>query len=128
MRSEDSSSDPAALVTRWRARADEIEKYVEGGGRPLRACANELEATLRTAADEPLTLSEAARRSGYSPDHIARLVRGGKIPNAGRRGAPRVRAGTLPLRPKPRRVASTAGTPYDPVADARSLLGRQGER
>jgi hypothetical protein len=55
---------------------------------------------MRTAAqDELLTLTEAARRSGYSREHLSRLVGLGTIPNAGRRNAPRIRAADLPRKP-----------------------------
>ncbi|MFL5516646.1 MAG: hypothetical protein ACJ8DJ_10845, partial [Gemmatimonadales bacterium] len=63
----------------------------------------------------------------YSVDHLARLIREGRLPNAGRHGSPRVRAADLPLRPR-KDVAADPGRTYDPVADARALLGRQGER
>ncbi|MDE2782551.1 MAG: hypothetical protein OXK77_06320, partial [Gemmatimonadota bacterium] len=39
---------------------------------------------------------EAARESGYSADHLGRLVRDGRIPNAGRPGAPRIARTDLP--------------------------------
>ena len=38
----------------------------------------------------------AARESGYSADHLGRLVRDGRIPNAGRPGAPRIARSHLP--------------------------------
>ena len=56
----------------------------------LETCAAELEAALRQEDDTLLTLTEAARESGYSADHLGRLVRDGKIPNTGRPGAPRI--------------------------------------
>jgi len=82
--------------------------------------ANELEAALRDEADELLTLSQAAAESGYSEDHLGRELRAGRIPNAGRPGAPRVRRVDLPK--KPRRLSAGEPHAYDPVADARSLL------
>jgi len=51
------------------------------------------------AALEALSLPQAASESGYSADHLAREVRVGRIPNAGRRGAPRIRRGDLPRKP-----------------------------
>ena len=42
------------------------------------------------------SLVEASRESGYSADHLGRLVRDGKIPNAGRPGAPRIALKDLP--------------------------------
>lgn len=78
--------------------------------------------------DELLRLDEAAARCGLSREHLERLVRQGRIPNAGRKHVPRVRAGDLPP-PKPgRHVAGPAPPGYDPDADARSLLSRRGGR
>ena len=59
-------------------------------------CAKELEEALREEGDRPLTLQEASRISGYSADHLGRAVREGKIPNAGRVGAPRIAYRDLP--------------------------------
>ena len=71
--------------------------------------------------DKPLSLIEASERSGYTPDHIGRLVRAGKIPNIGRPNAPKVRARDLPAKPKKKLAAGQALT-YNPDADARSLV------
>lgn len=60
----------------------------------------ELETAVRTSLDEPLTLNEAARRSGYSKSHLRRLMDIGRLPNIGEKGAPRVRLGDLPYRPQ----------------------------
>ena len=70
-----------------------------GGDTPavaLESCAAELEATLRERDQTTLSLTEAARESGYSADHLGRLVRDGKIPNTGRPGAPRIARSHLP--------------------------------
>jgi hypothetical protein len=77
-----------------------------------------------------LTLAEAARRTGYSEDHIGRLVRIGKLPNAGAPNRPRVRAADLAGLPRrnSRSFATTSHIAYDPAADARALLGRRGGR
>jgi hypothetical protein len=53
-------------------------------------------AMLDGEGNELLTVAEAARRSGYSADHLGRLVRLGSIPNAGRINAPRIRVSDLP--------------------------------
>ena len=81
--------------------------------------------TIREALlDEPLSLTEAAERTGYSADHIGRLVREGKLPNAGRTHAPRVRARDLVTQLKPKLAASSVKA-YDPDTDARSLRVRR---
>ena len=62
-------------------------------------CAQRLEDLLRSEAEQLLTLPEAARLSGYSADHLGRLVREGTIPNAGRPGSPRIARGDVPVKP-----------------------------
>jgi hypothetical protein len=48
-------------------------------------------------AEQPLlNLTEASSLSGYSREHLGRLVRDGKIENAGRPNAPRIRLRDLP--------------------------------
>lgn len=85
----------------------------------------DLRAVMASEQESLLTLEEAAERSGYSRDHLGRLVREGKLPNAGRRGSPRIRVGDLPRKP-PGRLAERTPKLYDPEADARTLLSRQG--
>jgi hypothetical protein len=92
----------------------------------------DLDAVFASEATETLTLREAARESGYSEDHLARLVRSGVIPNAGRPRAPRVQRADVPRK--------ASGLPHDPrqlilfAADpeqiARSVVtsDRQGSR
>lgn len=95
--------------------------------RALEWAVAQVEAAIRAEAGEVLSLRDASTRSGYSVDHLARLVRSGKIANHGRRGAPRIRAGDLPIRAT-RRVVPPDPSGYDPVADARTLSSRQGGR
>jgi len=57
---------------------------------------SELENLFREEDSEILTLEQAAEYSAYSVDHLARSLRSGAIPNAGRKGQPRVRRGDLP--------------------------------
>ena len=56
----------------------------------------EVEAALHAHGLETLTLLDSALESGYSSDHLGRMIREGKIPNAGRRGAPRIARQDLP--------------------------------
>ncbi len=87
------------LHTRWRQKARLFREHGhEATARAYEACSSELETALHTDADDLLNLQEAARESGYSADHLGRLIREGKIPNAGRRNAPRVRRRDLPKR------------------------------
>ena len=81
----------------WRSLATSFEQF--GGSaqaHALRACASMLEQAIHVRDEALLTLEEAERVSGYSGDHLGRLVREGKIPNAGRRHAPRIRQRDLP--------------------------------
>ncbi len=88
------------LRSRWRQKARLFREHGhEATALAYEACSNELEAALNDDTDELLNLQEAAQESGYSADHLGRLVREGKIPNAGRRNAPRVRKRDLPRRP-----------------------------
>ena len=85
------------LPANWRRRAKSLRRY--GGETPaaaLERCAADLEATLVERDETTLSLVEASRASGYSADHLGRLVRDGKIPNAGRPNAPRIALRDLP--------------------------------
>jgi hypothetical protein len=108
---------PADCLSAWRARAAELERYSPAAAEAFRVAAGELEQALREAADAELTLGEAARESGYSDRRLRELIADGSIPQAGRKGAPRIRRGDLPRKAKQK----DAGT-YDAAADAAALL------
>jgi len=85
---------PDDLIEAWRAQAAQYDRDgVTVGARLLERVADELEAI---AGGEIVTLAEAAARSGYTPDHLRRLVKAGRLTNVGRRHAPRYRARELP--------------------------------
>lgn len=110
-----------ALAARWRLRAEELEPYAPAAAEAFRRAAAELEAARAAEMDQILTLDEGAREAGVSADHLRHLVSAGRVPNAGRKGAPRVRRGDLlALRRRPR----DAGTTYDPSADALAIVQR----
>ncbi len=94
------------------------------GGPLCREFLADLEAVAQVATDELLTVAQAAAESGYSHEHVARMVREGTIPNAGRRRAPRIRRTDLPRKPG-RALAAPSAASYDPATDARDLLSRQ---
>ena len=107
-----------SLADVWRGVAENLRAYgAEGPARALERAAADLEAALRAKADEALTLEQAAAESGYSAEHLRHLVAAGQLPNAGRRGAPRVKRGDLPKRP-----GRAASTNYDPDADALRIV------
>jgi hypothetical protein len=115
---------------RMRAASLRLWAADEGAAKVYDQVADELEEILRRQADHALTLAEASRETGYSDEHLGRLVRTGKIANAGRKNAPRIRRGDLPhkarkLRDGPQ-IAGHRTKRYDPDADARSLLSRRG--
>ena len=91
---------PVELPAAWRARAFELRAFGSDERAALlwERAADELEAASRAASDEPLTLKQAEQLSGFHRDHIARLMRTGRLANVGRRYAPRVRRGDLPLK------------------------------
>lgn len=107
----------ADLAATWRARADELERFAPPAAVALRDCAQQLEAAMRAAANDVLTLAEAALASGYSPDRLRHLIAAGELPQAGRKGAPRIRRADLP-----KRTQRATVTAYDPAADARALM------
>ncbi len=109
------------LATRWRERATELRAWAaaEGAASALEGAATELEEAVRNDEDEPLALDQAACESGYSKRRLRELVASGEIPNAGRKGAPRIRRADLPHKP-----ASSGLGSYDVDADADRLSGR----
>lgn len=101
---------PVALVDQWRNTALSLSAYgADSHAAALNRCAKELEEALTEADDATVNLTQAAELSGYSADHLGKLVREGKIPNAGRENAPRIRVGDVPKKATavvPLRVAS----------------------
>jgi hypothetical protein len=123
------------FLTRWRARREELrilDALVDGAAL-IDQLLIDVEDLLADEAEVELTLTAAAARSGYSRGHLARLVRQHRIPNSGKRGAPRVRLGDLPIRPGATIASQTRANDdddppsacYDPRTDARSLASRR---
>ena len=86
----------------------------------IRACTTTFKNALARLGDEPLSLGDAALASCYSVDHLSRLVRSGAIPNAGRKGKPKIRRCHLPKKAIP--ISSAAS--YNRITDARRLGSR----
>lgn len=85
------------LPALWRLRAAELRRFgADAQATTAEALAEELTVALSLQDDEALNLTDAARESGYNVDSLGKLVRDGKIPNAGRRGAPRILRRDLP--------------------------------
>ena len=90
----------ADLAKRWSAEAESLSRWGDDRGASiLRVCAAELTAEVRAHGDEELTITEATSASGYSADHLRALVASGEIPNAGRKGSPRIYRKDLPRKP-----------------------------
>lgn len=108
------------LPSAWRERAEDLKRWgADGAACALEHAAEELERVLAAESETLLTLTEAAARTGYSRDHIGRLIRRGTVPNAGRKNAPKVRLRDLSaIKPK---LAAPSVDEYDPASDARSL-------
>jgi hypothetical protein len=106
------------LAQRWRGEAGLLRRYgLESGAVMLEAHAADLETALRDQANEELTLSQAAAESGKSERRLRELLADGRLPNAGRKYAPRIRRADLPAA-SPRRSAPA----YSPEEDAHRLL------
>lgn len=86
------------LVRRWTDRRTDLERLVAtvSASRIIDEFLADVAAVYATEEDALLTLQEGATESGYSPDHLGRLIRHGAIPNAGRHRAPRIRRKDLP--------------------------------
>ncbi|HEX5178491.1 MAG TPA: hypothetical protein VFW04_04125 [Gemmatimonadaceae bacterium] len=118
----------AQLLTAWRARAGELREYGgDASARALEHCADDLEAALRAELGEALSLDAAARESGYSVDHLARLIREGAIPNAGRKHSPAIRRADLPHKAGALRTVAPGATSRSQIAQS-VANSYQGER
>jgi len=92
---------PRDLPDVWR---EEAEHLRELGADPqagtLEWCARALEVAWDTWKNEELPLGPAAEESGYTADHLGRLLRDRKIHNAGAPDGPRIRRQDLPRKPR----------------------------
>lgn len=112
------------LAASFRDEAAAAEPYNAGAAYAWRRAADAIELAVRGNADEALTLEQAAAESGYSAERLRKLIADGTLPQAGRKGAPRVRRGDLPKRAKASPDVPTGPRGYDPAADALSLASR----
>ena len=106
------------------AKAKELREAFGGEpqARSLEWAAGKVEHALRDESDQLLRLPDAAELSGYHPDSLARMVRGGQIPDLrppNSKGMIRIRRGDLPIKP---------GRPHTPDADVRELASRLARR
>jgi hypothetical protein len=89
-----------SLADQWRTDARLLLAY--GDDRGAGVCdlhAAQVKQAWDAWQDEALTLDQSAQESGYTSDHLGKLVCAGSIPNAGRPNSPRIRRGHLPRKP-----------------------------
>jgi|GEM_PF-3017806 len=111
------------LAVRWDNDASRLTRYgAEASAITLRRCAVELGEAITREDDATVNLSTASAITAYSPDHLGKLVREGKLKNYGAKHRPRIRVADLPK--KPARVATGIPRTYDPSTDARNLRSR----
>lgn len=118
---------PRELATGWRERAEQLDRYAPTVAAAFRDCADQLDVALRSADEEVLTLAAAAAESGFSADHLRHEITANRIPNAGKKGRPRVLRRDLPRKAK-RATGSATLSAYDPASDALSLVSRTTRR
>jgi len=103
-------SSPHTLAAQWRHRAEQLRDW--GGSadaaRLWERAAVELEQALASVGNDTLSLTEAAKLTGLTAGHLGDLIRAGKVANAGRKHAPKIRRSDLPPQkresePRPRR-------------------------
>ena len=107
------------LAATWEADAEILERHEDARGATLcRRSAAALREAVRADQDRLLTVAEAALESGFSEDHLRHGVADGKIRNAGKKGAPRIRHCDLPIKGTGRR-----GIEPSPEKAAAAILG-----
>lgn len=86
------------FLSRWRSRCHELRQVgaLVNAAALLEEVLADVNAVMAAETEHLLNLQQAARESGYSAEHLGRLVREGRIPNAGRPNAPRIRLRDLP--------------------------------
>ena len=89
-------SDLRDLPAHWRGRAEMLKPYAPAGAQAFEDAAAELDSALFSHDMEAMNLKQAAEESGYSAEHLGRLLKAGKLPNAGKKGAPKLLRKDLP--------------------------------
>ncbi|HEX5437498.1 MAG TPA: hypothetical protein VFW98_10070 [Gemmatimonadaceae bacterium] len=115
----------ARLAERWRAEAERLRQLAAvGQAAALEYAAGELEVALEAGLDDTVTLGVAAHETGYSTDHLSRLIRQGKLKNVGQKHAPRIRLADVPrkrARHAPLALSSPDGSLPDEIT--RTAIG-----
>ncbi len=89
---------PEDFVGKWAAEAEAMRQrgVLASGAALLDEVLRDFDAVIRSHGKELLTLTQAATESGYSGEYLGSLIRQGKLANAGRPHAPRIRRRDLP--------------------------------
>jgi hypothetical protein len=92
---------PEEFAAKWTAEAEAMRQRgaLVNGAALIEEVLQDFDSAVGDYGDQPLTLTEASRESGYSLDHLGLLIRQGTIPNAGRPHAPRICRRDLPRKP-----------------------------
>ena len=99
----------APLLDRWLAEARVLRRRCcDEHADLIETLVEEAQAFLADQSRETVNLQRASELGGYSAAHLGRLIRQGKIPNAGRPGAPRIALKDLPRK----RVAQDVSAPH----------------
>ena len=86
------------LTHRWRARAEDLQRFAPAAAEAFRECAEQLAAAMESV-EETVSLPEASRLGGYTVEYLQRLVRAQKITNVGKKYRPRIRRADVPVKP-----------------------------
>jgi len=123
-----------AMQERWTARRNELAALCASvpGATLCELVLADIATLMTQLGGQRLTLTEAARWSGYSREHLGRLVAKGTIPNAGRPNAPRIRVADLPRKtghlPPPQTDSQIAGTSKRQIVRSIASLPDGGSR
>lgn len=115
------------FLAHWRAEGQRLRRIgaLVDPVKLLDEVVRDAEALFESEENDVLTLTQAARESGYSSGHLGRLVLDGVIPNAGRKSAPKIRRADLPRKATaqlPRTEATTKFTGATPTQIARAVV------
>jgi hypothetical protein len=96
--SEECGLTPDDFRAKWRTEAQAMRRRnaIVEGATLCEEMLRDFEAVVAQEAEAVLNLREAATESGYSADYLGRLIRKGRIPNAGHTNAPKIRRSDLP--------------------------------
>ena len=118
---------PADLPAAFRTIAADARRYTadERAAAIWERAADMVEDSLRQSGLERLTLQQAAQESGYSTDHLRRLIDEGTVPNAsGHDGSKSILRMHLPRKPGHGVAPVRPAAPSSRLQAARAVAGR----